>query len=116
MTNEEFLQTYTDDVYHSRDPEAPARYIADPCLRHEAGKLLTMSIIDNQARITSFLTRFPTARFRNKVTVSGGENITSCYEAELGDGQVISGIEVFRIVDGRITETWNAHPVPGAWG
>jgi hypothetical protein len=116
MTNEEFLQAYADDVYHSRDPEAPARFIADPCLRHEAGELITMSLTDNRARIAGFLERHPTAGFRNRITVSDGEFITSCYEADLGGGQVISGIEVFRIVDGRITETWNSHPLPGAWG
>ncbi len=116
MTNEEFLQAYTDEVYHARDPEAPARYIADPCLRHEAGELITMSIGENQERIGGFLAKYATAVFTNKVTVSAGEYVTSCYEADLGAGQVISGIEVFRIVNGKITETWNAHPVQGAWG
>ncbi len=116
MTNEEFLQAYTEAVYDARDPEAAGRFIADPCLRHEAGSLITMSLDDNKARIAGFLTRFPNARFRNKVTVSEGQFVSSCYEADLGDEQVISGIEVFRIVDAKITETWNAHPVPGAWG
>lgn len=116
MTNEEFLQAYTDEVYHSRDPEAPRRFIADPCLRHETGELITMSITENMERIARFLARFPAARFRNRLTVSEGEFITSCYEADLGDNQTMAGIEVFRIIDGRITETWNSHPAAGAWG
>lgn len=116
MTNEEFLQAYTNDVYHARDPEAPARSIADPCLRHEAGELQTMSLEANNARIAGFLARFPKATFTNKVIVSEGEFLTTVYEADLGDGSSISGIEVFRIVGGKITETWNSHPTPGRWG
>jgi predicted SnoaL-like aldol condensation-catalyzing enzyme len=43
----------------------------------------------------------------------------SCFDITIGDGpeaRVVSGIEVFRIVDGLITETWNSSVQPGAWG
>jgi hypothetical protein len=115
MTND-FLQSYTDDVYHQRDPSAPARYIADPCLRHEAGELITMSLAHNEARIAAFLAKHAVVRFRNRLVTTEGEYITSCYEGDLGNGNVMSGIEVFRVVDGKITETWNASPASGAWG
>jgi hypothetical protein len=47
----EFIHRYNDDVYTAGDAQAAARYLADPCLRHEPGALVTMSLADNIARI-----------------------------------------------------------------
>ncbi len=115
----DFLQRYTEDVYLARAPEAAARYIADPCLRHEHGHLVTMSIADNMARIRAFLESAPEVAFANRVVVQDGEFVTSCFDITFGTGaaaQVVSGIEVFRVVDGMIVETWNSTVQPGAWG
>jgi predicted SnoaL-like aldol condensation-catalyzing enzyme len=116
MMNEDFIQRYTNDVYHARDPEAPARFIADPCLRHEAGELVTLSLADNKIRIAEFLDKQPGATFVLKLVAGAGEYVTACYEAHLGGDQTISGIEVFRVVEDKIVETWNSVPVAGAWG
>lgn len=111
-----FLDRYTDDVYHSADPEAARRYIADPCYRHEHGDLVVLPLDENIERIRSFIDSAPGARFTNRLVVAGdGGLVKSCFEVAIGD-QVLSGIEVFRVVDGRITETWNATIQPGAWG
>lgn len=116
MSLVDFLQRYTDEIYHAADPEAAGRFIADPCLRHEPGELITMSLADNKARITGFLERFPGARFDSVVVTESGEHLTTVYQAHLGGGQVLAGIEVFRVVNGLITETWNSAPSTGAWG
>jgi predicted SnoaL-like aldol condensation-catalyzing enzyme len=116
MSLVEFLQRYTDEIYHAADPGAAGRFIADPCLRHEPGELITMSLAENTARIAGFLERFPGARFENVVVTESGEHLTTVYQADLGEGRVLAGIEVFRVVDGRITETWNGAPSAGAWG
>jgi predicted SnoaL-like aldol condensation-catalyzing enzyme len=115
----DFLQRYTDEVYLARDPDAAARFIADPCLRHEQGHLVTMSLADNIARIRGFLDSAPDIAFANRVVVADDERLVSCYDITIGTGdtaQVVSGIEVFRVVDGLITETWNTAAQPGAWG
>jgi hypothetical protein len=111
-----FLDRYTEDVYHSADPEAARRYIADPCYRHEQGELVVLPLEENIDRIRSFIESAPGARFTNRVVVAGDEGlITSCFEVVIGE-EILSGIEVFRVVDGLITETWNASIQPGAWG
>ncbi len=112
----EFFQRYTDDVYTARDAEAARRFIADPCLRHEAGELITMALDDNVARIQGYFDRIPTLAFTNKVLAHDGEYVTTCFDMDMGGGQVMSGIEVLRVVDGKIVETWNAPPAAGAWG
>ena len=112
----DFLHRYTDDVYHATDPEAAVRYIADPCLRHEHGELVTMSLADNLDRIRAFLATAPGVRITNRLLVVGSDGlVSSCFEITIGD-QTVSGIEVFRVVDGLITETWNSTVQAGAWG
>jgi len=115
----EFIQQYTEDVYGKRDPEAATRYIADPCLRHEHGQLVTMPLADNIARIRGFLDQAAELTFDTPILLSDGEYLASCYNATIGSGEsarTVSAVEVFRVVDGKITETWNTPPQPGAWG
>lgn len=112
----DFLNRYTSEVYDARDAEAARRFIADPCIRHESGERIVMSIEENVARIASFLAEYPNATFANAKVVADGENVVTCYNLDFGNGTVVSAIEVFRIVDGKITETWNTHPATGAWG
>lgn len=119
MSLTDFLQRYTDDVYMARDPEAARKYIADPCLRHEHGHLVTMSIDENVARVRDFLARATTMRFDNVVMVQDDTHVASAYDITFGNGdalQTVSGIEIFRVVDGKITETWNSSIQAGAWG
>lgn len=119
MSLTDFLQRYTDDVYMARNPEAARDYIADPCLRHEHGHLVTMSIEENVARVRDFLARASTMQFDNVVLVDDGAHVASAYNITFGNGddvQTVSGIEVFRVVNGKITETWNSSIQPDAWG
>ena len=111
----EFLHRYTNEVYAARDPEAAARFIADPCLRHEHGHLEVMSLADNIARIRRFLLSADNISVTNSRIVADAEHVVSCYEITIGD-ELLSGIEVFRVVDAKITETWNSSAQPGAWG
>lgn len=115
----DFLQRYTDDVYIARNPEAARNFIADPCLRHEHGHLVAMSIDDNVARIGDFLARATRMNFDNVVVVKDDTHVASAYNISFGNGdnvQTVSGIEIFRVVNGKITETWNSAIQPGAWG
>lgn len=119
MSLTDFLQRYTDDVYMARNPEAARNYIADPCLRHEHGHLVSMSIEENMARVRDFLAHATTMKFDNVVLVDDGRHVASAYDITFGNGdsqQTVSGIEIFRVVDGKITETWNSSTQPGAWG
>ena len=116
MDLSDFLDRYSNEVYEARDPEAARRFIADPCLRHESGELITMSLDDNVARVRGFIEAYPNYRFENRCVVAADDNLVSCYDLDLGDGNTLSGIEVFCIRDGVIAETWNSHPTPGLWG
>ena len=48
---------------------------------------------------------------------TGTELAESGIAAEVANGELrICGIEIFRVVDSRITEVWNSPPMAGHWG
>lgn len=111
-----FLDDYISEIYMARDAEAARRFIADPCLRHEHGELVTMSMEQNIARINAFLDKYAGVTFSNRCVVANDDHVVTCFDATLENGRVISGIEVFKVIDGKVTETWNSLPGSGAWG
>ena len=114
-----FIQEYTEAVYHARNPAAAARFIADPCIRHEHGHRVVMSLADNIARIADFLEHASNVRFEYAATLAEGELYSAAYQFTFdseGKEQTLSGMEIFRVQDGKITETWNSAAGAGPWG
>lgn len=114
-----FIQEYTDAVYHARNPEAAARYIADPCIRHEHGHQQVMSLAENKKRIAEFLASSSNPRFSYISALAEGELYAAAYQFTVGANdteETFSGIEIFRVQDGKITETWNSAAGRGPWG
>lgn len=114
-----FIQAYTDAVYHAGDPEAAGRFIADPCIRHEHGHQVVMSLADNKARIAGFLAQAQNVRFEFAAALAEGELYASAYQfsfAAEGEESTMSAIEIFRVRDGKIVETWNSAAGAGPWG
>ncbi len=119
MDLREFLQEYTDAVYHAANPEAAGRFIADPCIRHEHGHQVILTLAENKARIADFLAQAGKVSFNNSVVLAEGDLLASAYEFSFGPAgnqTTMSGIEVFKIQDGKISETWNTSAGQGAWG
>lgn len=120
MDLKRFIQDYTEQVYHAQDAEAAARFIADPCIRHEHGHQVVMTLAENKKRIAGFFTQFANARFTYVAEVAEGNLYSAAYQCEFtdpaGERQTFSGIEIFKIEDGKITETWNPAAGQGPWG
>ena len=115
-----FIRRYTDDVYHAKDPGALSRYVADPCIRHEHGHRVVLSLAENRARVAGFLQQCAEPRFEFIVEQEEGEYYSGVYQFSFagadGKPQTLSGIEIFRVQGGKITETWNAAAGQGPWG
>jgi predicted SnoaL-like aldol condensation-catalyzing enzyme len=114
-----FIQEYTDAVYHDGDPGAAARFIADPCVRHEHGHQVTMSLAENVERIAGFLASASSPRFDYIAALAEGELYAAAYQVSYvagGAKTTRSGIEIFRVRDGKIVETWNTAAGEGPWG
>ena len=53
------------------------------------------------------------------MVVKDDTHVASAYDITFGSGddlKTVSGIEIFRVANGKITETWNSAIQPGAWG
>jgi hypothetical protein len=78
-----------------------------------------MTLAENKARVAGFLAQCGDVRFEYAVELAEGEYYSSAYQFTFtgGEGpQTLSGIEIFRVQDGKITETWNSAAGQGAWG
>ena len=96
--------------------------VAEPCLRHHPGHLDVVTVAENVERVRAGReVRFPGVVFENVVLAADGEFVTSVYTMrwrapdDADRERDAAGIEVFRVVEGRIAETWNVDPGRGPW-
>ncbi len=117
----EVVDRYTEELYHRRNLDALWDLVADPMIRHESdGQRIALTVEQSRARIADFHAQFRSMRFSTLIAVDDGRSVASAYEADLvdhdGDVHTISGIEIFVVEQGRITEVWNAPAGHGPWG
>ena len=93
--------------------------IADPTWRHEAGAVKKLDMAATTARVQASMDRFPTLLFEAAMLSDDGTTVTVVWNGTVTDtsGKTdrLNGIEVFRIVEGKIVEVWNSPPTPGHW-
>ena len=133
----DIVANYVERVWNLGDSSAVVDYCADPYVRHDAGRSRVMSHAEQLERVTSERAAGTAAdgrslHFETLVLAGDGRDVTwvwnmtgptgtalaaSGVQAEVvGDELRICGIEVFRVVEGRITEVWNSPPMAGHWG
>lgn len=133
----EIVASYVERVWNLGDSSAVVEYCADPYVRHDAGRSRAMSHAEQLERVTRERAAGTAAdgrslHFETLVLAGDGRDVTwvwnmtgptgtelaaSGVEAEVvGEELRICGIEVFRVVDGRIAEVWNSPPMAGHWG
>ena len=133
----EIVASYIERIWNRGDSSAVVEFCADPYTRHDAGKATVMSHADQLHRVTSERAMGTAVdgrslHFETLLLAGDGQDVTwvwnmtgptgtelaeSGVAAEVvGDELRICGIEVFRVVEGRITEVWNSPPMAGHWG
>ena len=133
----DIVASYIERVWNLGDSSAVVEYCADPYVRHDAGRSRVMSHAEQLERVTGEQAAGTAAdgrslHFETLLLAGDGRDVTwvwnmtgrtgtelaeSGVEAEVvGDELRICGIEVFRVVDGRIAEVWNSPPMAGHWG
>ena len=133
----EIVASYIERIWNRGDSSAVLEFCADPYTRHDAGGVRVMSHTDQLHRVTSERVMGTAAdgrslHFETLLLAGDGQDVTwvwnmtgptgtelaeSGVTAEVvGDELHICGIEVFRVVAGRITEVWNSPPMAGHWG
>ena len=120
-TAREVVELYNLVVWNKRDFELAEELMGDTVIRHDVGEAHTLTHEEAVSRIVDHWGMFDELRFDLKLVVAGddGEYVTIVYESPMklkdGTDTTISSMEVFRVVDGRITEVWNCGYKQGVW-
>ena len=120
-TAREVVELYNLVVWNERNFELADELMGDNVIRHEVGEATTLTHEQAVQRIVDNWSMFDKLRFDLKLVVAGddGEHVAIVYQSpmELKDGTKtdVGSMEIFRVVDGRITEVWNCGYKQGVW-
>jgi predicted SnoaL-like aldol condensation-catalyzing enzyme len=82
-------------------------------------RISKLTLEESIQRLTELLERCPVLRFETAVRVVEGSMVTVAWNGwstlTNGKSYELSGIEIFRVVDGRIVEIWNSKEAAGLW-
>ena len=117
----EVVELYNLVVWNKRDFALADELMGDTVIRHEVGEATTLTHEQAVQRIVDHWAMFDTIRFDLNLVVSGddGKHVAIVYQSPmtLKDGMKtdVGSMEIFRVVDGRITEVWNCGYKQGVW-
>lgn len=120
-TAREVVELYNLVVWNERNFELADELMGENVIRHEVGEATTLTHEQAVQRIVDHWEMFSTIRFDLNLVVAGddGEHVAIVYQSpmELTDGTKtdVGSMEIFRVVDGRITEVWNCGYKQGVW-
>lgn len=117
----EVVELYNLVVWNEHDLELAQELFADTVIRHEVGEARTLTREEAVRRVADTSALFDSLHFRLNLVVAGKdeEHVAIVYDSTMtnkdGSEIPIASIEVFRVVDGRITEVWNCGYGQGVW-
>jgi predicted SnoaL-like aldol condensation-catalyzing enzyme len=117
----EVVELYNLVAWDKRDFALADELMGETVIRHEVGEATTLTHEQAVQRIVDHWAMFDTIRFDLNLVVAGddGEHVAIVYQSpmELKDGTKtdVGSMEIFRVVDGRITEVWNCGYKQGVW-
>ena len=117
----EVVELYNLVVWNKRDFDLADELMGETVIRHGVGGAHTLTHEEAVNRIVDTWDMFDEIRFDLNLVVAGddGEHVAIVYQSpmELKDGTKtdVGSMEIFRVVDGRITEVWNCGYKQGVW-
>jgi len=120
-TAREVVELYNLVVWNKRDFALAEELLGDSVIRHEVGEAHVLTHEQAVRRVVDTWEMFDDIRFDLSLVVAGddGEHVALVYQSPmtLKDGTeiCIGSTEIFRVVDGRITEVWNCGYKQGVW-
>lgn len=117
--NKRVVFRWTEDVWNGGRLDLVPELVSDQCVRHDPGKPpVVMSVAANLERITGARAAMPDIHFEMLNVAAEGDLVSGVWTltaSRAGKPVVMSGIEVFRVVGGKIVETWNPPAGDGGW-
>ena len=120
-TAREVVELYNLVVWNQRDFALAEELLGYTVIRHDVGEATTLTHEEAVARVVDHWEMFQTIRFDLDLVVAGddGEHVAIVYQSPMtlkdGTEVTVGSMEIFRVVDGRITEVWNCGYKQGVW-
>jgi ketosteroid isomerase-like protein len=120
-TAREVVEQYNFVVWNERNFDLADELFADTVIRHEVEQVTTLTRDQAVQRVKDSWAMFDKLRFDLNVVVAGddGEHVAIVYQmtGTMPDGtdMPIASIEVFHVIDGKITEVYNCGYKQGFW-
>jgi len=120
-TAREVVELYNLVVWNERDIELAEELFGDNVIRHEVGEANTLTHAQAVQRVADMWQLFDSLLFELNIVIDGddGEHVAIVYDSSMttkdGTETNVASMEVFRVVDGKITEVWNCGYKQGVW-
>jgi predicted SnoaL-like aldol condensation-catalyzing enzyme len=120
-TAREVVELYNLVVWNEHNLGLAEELFADNVIRHEVGEAHTLTREEAVNRVKNLWEIFEKLRFDLNIVVAGddGEHVAIVYDSSMttkdGTETNVASIEVFHVVDGKITEVWNCGYKQGVW-
>ena len=132
LSADEVVKRYTYEIWNEGKFELIRDLTSNPLTRHDANKTSQLTHDEQIERIRSVVVAMSPV-FENIIQSSDGTYVTAVFQCktkpkagaaennawipeEAKAAQAGCGIEVFKVVDGRITDVWNCKTMQGLWG
>jgi predicted SnoaL-like aldol condensation-catalyzing enzyme len=120
-TAREVVELYNLVVWNEHNIDLAEELLADTVIRHEVGEAHTLTHAQAVQRVADMWRLVDSLHFDLNIVVAGddGEHVAIVYDSTItaddGTETNVASIEVFRVVDGEITEVWNCGYQQGVW-
>jgi hypothetical protein len=115
LTPLRIVQMYNDDVWGRHQRDLITKLLANPLRRHHPGRTEVFSHEDMLRRYDGYFSKHREMRAVARNLICEGPYVTLLWDIDMiandGNSSMISGIEIFKVVDGRITDVWNPNAV-----
>jgi predicted SnoaL-like aldol condensation-catalyzing enzyme len=120
-TAREVVELYNLVVWNECNIEMAEELFADTVIRHEVGEARALTREQAVNRVKDTWKTLDRLHFDLNIVIAGddGEHVAIVYDSTItakdGTETNVASIEVFRVVDGKITEVWNCGYKQGVW-
>ena len=119
-TAREIAELYTFSVWNERNLDLADTLLADTMIRHDVGEAHSVTRAEVRKMIEDTWASSDKVRYDLRLLIADddGEHVAIVYDATVVQaGQLIqvASIEVYRVVDGQISEMWSFGGKQGLW-
>jgi predicted SnoaL-like aldol condensation-catalyzing enzyme len=117
----EVVEQYNLVVWNDRDFALAEELIGNSVIRHDVGEVNTLTHEEAVQRVAAHWDMVESIRFDLNLVVAGddGQHVAIVYQSPMtlkdDTETTVGSMEIFRVIDGRITEVWNCGYKQGVW-